>query len=199
MKMKIILASTSIYRKQLLEKVGVEFQTEKPSFNEELAQEKAFSEKKTALQIAEILSQGKARSLLENKKDVLIISGDQLVLFEENILGKAHEFNRAFSQLKKMSGQTHQLITAVTLMTNQTIKHLNHVTTLKMKNLTDQEITDYLNKDQPYDCAGSYKIEKSGICLFEKIDCDDFTAIQGLPLIWLSTQLKELGYELFKK
>jgi septum formation protein len=198
---KIILASTSIYRRQLFEKVGVEFTSEKPSFDEDAVKLKCLQESKSALQVAEVLSRGKAKSIFDLKRDsaLLVISGDQLVSYQNQIIGKAHSIENAFAQLKKLNHDTHQLITATTLMTMDKTWHLNHLTTLKMKKLSDEEIMGYLKKDEPFDCAGSYKIEKNGICLFEKIECDDFTAIQGLPLIWITNTLKELGYELFKK
>lgn len=198
---KIILASTSIYRKQLLEKTGLIFTIEKPSYDEEKAKLTAQTENRTALQIAEILSKGKAKSLwnkADNQNNLLIIAGDQLVHFKGQILGKSKNFETAFAQLQRLNNQTHELITALTLVCSEKVLHLNHITTLKMKNLTVSEIENYLKRDQPYDCAGSYKIEESGITLFEKIDCSDFTAVQGIPMIWMTNQLKELGYEFFQ-
>lgn len=197
----LILGSTSSYRAELLKKLGLPFQTQKPNFDEDSAKNEALSQKKTAVQIAELLSRGKAQSLAADPKNskALIIAGDQLVSFRNEIIGKAHGYEKAFEQLKKMKAETHELVTAVTLQTTDQVCHLNHITKLKMKNLTDSEIKNYLEIDTPYDCAGSYKIEKSGIALFSEIECNDFTAIQGLPLIWLSQQLKEMGYELFKR
>ena len=197
----IILASTSIYRRQLLEKLGVAFTIEKPDYDEEAAKIKARADFKSPVEVAETLSRGKATSLIQNKvgENVLVIAGDQLVDFNNEIIGKSKNLETAFQQLKKMNGETHELITAVTLMTSTETRHLNHVTRLKMKLLTDHEIQRYLLLDEPYDCAGSYKIEQSGIALFAQIESTDFTAIQGLPLLWVSQQLKELGYELFKK
>ena len=113
-------------------------------------------------------------------------------------MGKPHTFEKARKQLQQLQGQTHQLITAVTLLSEDFERHLNHITYLTMRNLSDLEIDNYLKKDEPYDCAGSYKIEKHGIILFSEIKTDDFSAIQGLPLIWISNQLKELGYEFFQ-
>ncbi len=194
---QLVLGSTSIYRRQLLEKIGLSFACEKPIFNEESAKAILLKNCKSPLEVAEALSRGKALSLDASNR--LIIAGDQLINLDGQILGKAHDFDRAFSQLKSMNGRKHELITAVTLRTTEQIIHLNHVTQLYMKNLTDDEISNYLKKDTPYDVAGSYKIEESGIILFAKIETDDFSAIQGLPLLWVSQQLKGMGYELFKK
>lgn len=197
---QLILGSTSIYRAQLLEKLGIPFQTIKPNFDEDTAKQKALQKKANPIEIAEMLSQGKAASLRPflNAENGVIIGGDQLVSLSGEILGKPKTHDKAVIQLQKMRGQTHELITAVTLVSAKQIRHLNHITKLTMKSLSDHEIQNYLLRDHAYDCAGSYKIEKSGIALFANIDCNDFSAIQGLPLIWLSQQLKEMGYELFK-
>lgn len=171
----------------------------KPSFDEDRAKEEALRSQNNPTQIAEILSKGKANSAHSVDPAALIIAGDQLVHFQGEIIGKSKNFETAFQQLKKMNDKTHELITAVTLINDQDIRHINHITQLKMKRLEDDEIKNYVDLDRPFDCAGSYKIEEHGIALFERIECSDFTAIQGLPMIWLSNQLKELGYELFKR
>ena len=121
----------------------------------------------------------------------MIIGSDQLVSFENNILGKPHTKEKAFDQLKSMSGKTHSLLTSVTLINeDKEISFLNE-TKLTMKSLSDRFIQEYIEKDRPLDCAGSYKIERAGISLFDSIECDDFTAITGLPLIELSKYLQE--------
>ncbi len=196
----LILASTSVYRKELFSKIGIPFITLKPSFDEDFVKNKLLDEKKSPIEIAEALSLGKSTSCLSqlSSKEQLILSGDQLVHFNGKILGKAGNFNKALEQLQILNGQTHELITAVTLLSTDIKFHLNHITRLKMKKLTTKELENYLKKDTPYDCAGSYKVEKSGLALFEKIDCDDFSAIQGLPLMWITQKLKELKYELFQ-
>lgn len=194
---KIILASTSKYRKELLEKAGIPFEIQKPHFDEDLAKKKLIEQNATALEIAENLSKQKALSI--NNLNLLIISGDQVVSFNNKIIGKSGSFENAFKQLLEMNGKEHILITAITVQAGNEIDHLNHITKLKMKNLTHSEIENYLHLDQPYDCAGSYKIEKNGVCLFESIETNDFTAIQGLPMIWLTNILRKKGYELFKK
>ena len=193
----IILASTSKYRAQLLKKTGLLFRCEKPLFDEEVAKKELLNHQAPALEIAEKLSKGKAHSISE-KLTCTVIAGDQLVHLENKIMGKSHNFEKAFRQLQTLRGREHQLITAVTILSAGQEWHLNHLTHLKMRNLSDTEIKNYLEKDQPYDCAGSYKIENHGIILFEEIKTDDFTAIQGLPLIWISKILTELGYEFFK-
>lgn len=196
----LFLASTSKYRKSLLEKTGWNFQCLNPNTNEEAIKQKLIKEKKSPLEIAESLSKAKAQSawLQIASENAIVIAGDQLVNFKNEILGKPGSEEKAIAQIKQMSGQSHQLITAVTIQSKDDILHLNHMTTLHMKQLSDDEIRSYIQKDQPFDCAGSYKIEEHGVCLFESIDCDDFSAIQGLPLIWITNELRKKNYELFK-
>ncbi|MBC7465296.1 MAG: septum formation protein Maf [Bdellovibrio sp.] len=191
----LILASTSVYRAELLQKTGIAFTAKKPIFDEDAVKGELLKLNKSPIELAESLSQGKAHSFDSMGKT--IIAGDQLVNFDGVVLGKSGHFENAFKQLKSMNGKTHELITAVTILSDDKKFHINHITTLTMKNLSDFEIENYLKKDVPYDCAGSYKIEKSGLILFEDIKTDDFSAIQGLPMIWISKKLKELGYEFF--
>lgn len=197
MSKKLILGSTSIYRKELLTKLGIPFEAIKPSCDEENLKKQLLSVNKTPTQIAEALSVAKANSLHVKFPNDVIIGGDQMVDFDGQIIGKSKNFEKAKEQLSAMSGRTHQLITSVALIYDDKKHILNHVSKMKMKKLTVHEIENYLHKDVPFDCSGSYKIEQSGIALFEKIECDDFSAIQGLPLMWISQKLKEIGYELF--
>ncbi len=194
--MPLILASTSVYRIDLLKKLGIPFQTQKPQYDEDAAKKYLQQQKASPTEIAETLSRGKANSI--DFSNTTVIAGDQLVNLDGVVLGKPHTFDKAFQQMESMQGKMHELITAVTILNGTQIFHLNHVTRLHMRALVPKEIKNYLLADQPYDCAGSYKIEKGGISLFEKIETDDFTAIQGLPLIWITHVLKELKYEFFQ-
>lgn len=198
---RLVLASTSPYRLELLAKTGLPFEAARPLCDENTAKKKLSDQRKTPLEVAEALSKLKVQSLIDHPdyQNATVIGGDQLVHFEGEVYGKPHTAEQAVQQLEKLQGAVHELITAVTIQTLDKVYHLNHITTLSMRKLTPQEIKGYVKKDQPLDCAGSYKIEKSGVCLFEKIQTDDFTAIQGLPLIWLTQKLKECGYVLFQK
>lgn len=198
--MSLILASTSPYRKKLLEKLGIKFDCIKPELDEENLKISLLQQKHSPIQIAESLSKAKCKSVFKiiNDDHRVIIAGDQLVSFNNTILGKPQTVENAVAQLQLLNGQKHQLITAVSLFIKGKVIHKNHITHLHMKKLSDEEIQNYVLKDNPLDCAGSYKIEEHGITLFEAIDCDDFTAIQGLPIIWLSNCLKENEYEFFK-
>lgn len=193
----ITLASTSLYRAELLTKMGLHFKTQAPQIDEEALKNNFILQKKSAVEIAEELSQQKTKAVYSPGQ--VVIGGDQLVSLNHRILGKPNTKENAIEQLLELNEKTHDLITAVTIMTDQKIFHLNHITKLHMKKLTLTEIKNYVDLDLPLDCAGSYKIERSGICLFNKIECDDFSSIQGLPMIWVSTILKGCGYELFSE
>lgn len=202
---KIILASSSNYRKILLSKLGIDFICAAPLLNEDELKTKLIQKGKTPLEVAEQLSFEKGFSVFNQieetkigSEQILVISGDQLVSFENQIMGKPLTTENAIKQLNLLNNKTHELITSVTLLTSQDVVKFNHKTQLKMKNLTQNEIAHYIEQDLPLDCSGSYKIELSGIALFESINCDDFTAIQGIPMIWLSNRLKEMNYEFFK-
>lgn len=192
----VILASTSIYRKELFSKLGIPFQCQKPCVDEDELKNQFLQKNMSALKYAEALSKEKARSI-PRQKNQIVIGGDQIGVLQKKILEKPLTKLNAHKQLTLMSGKTHHLITAVTVITPKKEHHLNHITKLKMKNLSAQEINRYIEIDLPLDCAGSYKIEKSGIVLFDKIDTDDMTAIQGLPLLWISRLLRKEGYEFF--
>lgn len=197
--MKLILASTSKYRAELIARLGLRFECQKPLINEEHIKDLLLTEKATPLEIAETLSREKGLSIHRFSPTDTVISGDQLVQFNGQIIGKPYTKEKAFQQLMSFQGHTHELITATTLIINSEVIHHNSIAKMKMKKLAESEIKAYIDLDNPLDCAGSIKIENYGISLFEKIECDDFSTIQGLPLIWLSNTLKRNGYELFKK
>jgi septum formation protein len=115
-----------------------------------------------------------------------ILGADQLVDFGGESLGKTPNFEKARAQLQRLQGRFHELVTSYCLIGPQT--ELTHTdrTRLHMRPLSGKQIESYLRQDEPYDCAGSYKLEKAGISLFEKIESQDFSAIQGLPLIAFS-------------
>lgn len=193
--MNIILASTSKYRAQLLHQLALPFSQIAPVVDEEkLKVQLEHQFVNDPKQIAIELARAKAESLASPQS--LVIGGDQLVNFENLILGKPLNYQNAFSQLQKMQGNTHQLITALAICYQSQTHLICDITTLKMRPLSDLQIKNYLQLDQPFDCAGSYKLEKHGITLFEKIESQDFTAIQGIPLIALTNLLQNLNIPL---
>lgn len=185
---EIVLASASKYRKELLSRLGLPFTCQPATIDEEKEKDPALS----PLALAEKLAFLKAQSLAHPQR--IVIGGDQLVALGTQILGKAHTADGACAQLAQMQGKSHQLITAVCVISPEQFIPFVNITTLTMKKLSSAQIARYVQLDQPTDCAGSYKIELHGISLFEKIETEDFTAIQGLPLIQLSKILHNLGY-----
>lgn len=194
---KIILASSSVYRKSLIEKIVSNVVCLRPTCDEESLKNKLLANGENPIQIAHALSYEKGSSVFKRNPESIVISGDQLISFEGQIIGKSHNFENAQKQLKLLNGKTHDLITCVTVFSQDQTTYIDHISKMTFKKLTALEIDRYLIKDQPFDSAGSYKIECSGIGLFEKIETDDFTAIQGIPLLWLSQTLRKMGYELF--
>jgi septum formation protein len=187
---ELILASTSPYRRELLARLHLPFTTLKPNFDED-AHKAKLSNLKPA-QVAITLAEGKVQSLATSSN--CVIGGDQLLSFENQILGKGGNVESAMKQLRMLQGREHELITATTVIFKGEQKTFLVIAKMKMRKLTESQIQKYIEVDNPIDCAGSYKIEKSGIALFEKIDCPDMTAIQGLPLTELSSILINYGY-----
>jgi septum formation protein len=187
--MLLILASTSSYRKAQLKQLGFPFDCKAPNVDEDSF--KNSNPEPAAL--AALLAQKKAEAIWQ--PGLCVIGGDQLVSFNNQILGKPKTFDRAIEMLSMLNGQTHELITAVYVTIGTKKWQILDRTLLTMRKLHREQIISYLRFEKPYDCAGSYKIEGRGITLFEKIESKDFTAIQGLPLIELTTILQEAGIQ----
>lgn len=186
----LVLASTSKYRAGLLRQLGWEFSAEAPGVDESELKTLELDPRDIALR----LSRMKSEAVFHRNPRVCVIGSDQVCAVGETIYGKPLSSDGAVRQLTELSGKTHELLTAVTVTWPQGQTSFLNVTRLHMRQLTREEIIRYVERDQPYDCAGSYKLEEHGIKLFERIDMDDHTAIIGLPLIELSNVLLELGY-----
>lgn len=190
----LILASTSPYRRALLGRLGVDFAVRKPPFDEDSLKNQGLP----PLHLAQTLAREKALSAQQNSSEVLVGS-DQLVSFEARpgefqILGKPKTRERNIEQLQQLSGNTHQLITAVCVLQGTQRFEFHDITRIQLRSLSRAEIESCVDLDQAFDCAGGYKFEKAGIRLIEKLECGDPSAIEGLPLIQLSTILHQLGY-----
>lgn len=181
--MQLILASTSPYRKRQLENLGINFRAIAPFVDEE----KLKDNHPATPALAAFLAREKALSLRAQYPKEWILGADQLVSFKGQILGKPKTRENACEILGRLQDETHELVTSFYLSGEQ--NHFAHtdITELKMRRLTPEEIESYVEQDDPLDCAGSYKLEKRGIALFEKIKSEDFSAIQGLPLMAFST------------
>jgi septum formation protein len=187
--MDLILASTSPYRRALLERLGIPFRAMRPGIDE--SGYKAYETIPRTL--AEVLATAKAVAVGSDFPDAIVIGSDQVATLDDLILDKPGTPQRAAEQLAALSGREHRLITAMAVSYLGDLTLHTDVTTLAMRRLTPGEIARYVEVDHPLDCAGSYKIESRGITLFEKIVSEDHTAIVGLPLISLTTILRSLG------
>ena len=190
---RVVLASTSRYRRALLERLGVAFEAIAPDCDEAAHPELA------PLDLARALAREKATSL--RLDDALVIGSDQVVDLDGEVLGKPHTAPAAEAQLRRMAGRAHRLVTAVAVHDTRTGRTLDAVDvhTMTMRPLDDRQIAAYIAHDAPLDCAGSYALERRGIALFARVEADpetaDDTAIIGLPLMKTLRLLRELGYD----
>lgn len=188
----LILASTSKYRGALLAQLGWEFTSEDSKLDESPFKNQNHSPKK----LAQILARAKAEAVFKKKPHSCVIGSDQVCSFEEHILSKPQTKENAIKQLTLMQGKSHNLFTAVSVLSPKGETQFINTTTLHMRKMNHAEIQRYVEADLPLDCAGSYKLESGGIKLFHKIEMTDQTSIIGLPLIELTTTLLQLGYSL---
>jgi len=190
--MKLILASTSPYRIEQLKNFGLEFQPYKPKLDEEALKNQIWQNTvRSPKKLCEALAKAKALSLREDHTNAWIIGADQLVNLKGQILGKPGTRDKAIDMLKKMSGRTHQLITSVALVTSESVYQETVIAKIKMRKLSRDEILETLYRDSPLDCAGSYKFEKSGFRLIEKLSVTDPSSLIGIPLLSLSRMLRK--------
>ena len=185
----VILASTSAYRRELLSRLRIPFEITAPEVDERpLANE-------TAKETSWRLSREKARAASLLHPDALIIGSDQIALLGTQQIGKPITHENAFKQLQLMRGQTITFYTALTLLNARTNEYQTEVAINKVhyRDFTDAQIESYLNKEQPYNCAGSLKSEGLGIALVKGIEGDDPNALIGLPLILLVKMLLNQG------
>ncbi|MGD9265618.1 MAG: nucleoside triphosphate pyrophosphatase, partial [Lysobacterales bacterium] len=131
------------------------------------------------------LAAAKAAAVSKVFPGSVIIGSDQLAIFDGRPVGKPGTHDRAFEQLASFSGRKVDFLTSVTVLAPETAFEASHTdcTSVEFRTLTDEDIRRYLKRDEPYDCAGSFKAEALGITLFERISSEDPTALLGLPLI----------------
>jgi septum formation protein len=185
----LVLASTSRYRRELLARLGVPFRAVAPACDEESLKRPGEAPRERA----ERLALAKAESLRELEPGAILLGSDQAATLDGAILDKPGTRARAAEQLRRLSGRTHELVTAVVLVHPGGVARHTDVTRLSMRALDDAAIDRYLDADEPFDCAGSYKFEARGVALFEQVATKDPTAIVGLPLIAVTTLLRDLG------
>jgi septum formation protein len=189
----IVLASTSIYRRDLLARLQIPFLTASPDVNETALPGE--SAKQTSLR----LSREKAQAVAIDYPDALIIGSDQVALLDGQQIGKPHTHENAVRQLRSMRGKTVIFYTALTLLNGRTGNMQTEVAEnlVRFRELDDEEIESYLRKEQPYNCAGSAKSEGLGIALISRMEGIDPNALVGLPLILLVDMLKNQGFKIF--
>jgi septum formation protein len=186
---RLVLASTSRYRKALLERLGLPFAVAAPDVDEApLGGERPAD---TALRLSVL----KAKSLRDKFADALIIGSDQVAALGSERLDKPGSHENAARQLRRVSGKAVDFHTAVTLLDSSTAKLQSKVVACRVtfRRLDDARIEAYLDREQPYDCAGSAKAEGLGIALIARMETDDPTSLIGLPLIALTGMLEQAG------
>lgn len=187
---KLILASTSKYRRELLGRLGLAFETISPEVDETpLANE---SPELMAIRLA----QAKALAVSLSNPSTCVIGSDQVVDLNGVAMGKPGNHKNAMAQLQKLRGQTVKFHTAVCVAHAGSAKTVNVITEVKFRQLPDDVLEAYLLAETPYDCAGSAKSEGLGICLLEHVRSDDPTALIGLPLITVCSLLREAGFSI---
>ena len=190
--MSLILASTSVYRRDLMMRLGLPFDCHPSGLDEDVFKVQGIG----PIGLARTLATEKALNLVSSFPLATIIGGDQVVDVDGRILGKPNSVEAAVEQLSLLQGRSHRLVTAICVWHEGQIHTHVDLTTLSMRSIPADAIARYLGTDQPYDCCGAYKLEARGITLFERIESDDHTAITGLPLIALTTLLKRCGYQI---
>ena len=186
----ILLASSSQYRQGLLDRFLDDYETVSPGVDETPQDGEA------PAALAARLARSKAEAVSSQHRESLIIGADQLAILDGQVLGKPGDHQKAVEQLLAASGKKVKFLTAVCVLDPVTRRRFEHTdkTTVRFRNF-DRRLADaYLRHDEPYDCAGSFRIEGAGFVLFDSVSTDDPTALIGLPMIWLAGTLKELGY-----
>jgi len=189
--MKLVLASTSPYRKTLLDRLHLPFECDKPDIVESRLEHESVE------QMVVRLARSKAEAVADRHRDALIIGSDQSAELNGQPLSKPGNFSNAFKQLQRASGQRIVFQTGLCLLNSQTgnSQAVCVPYAVVFRQLTDDMIEHYLQKEQPYDCAGSFRSEGLGIALFEKFEGEDPNTLVGLPLIKLISMLEIEGFD----
>ena len=190
---ELILGSSSPYRRVLLERLSLQLSEVNPTIDETPHADE------TPVDTALRLALEKARHIARSHPNALIIGADQVATVNGEQIGKAGGFDKALAQLQMMRGKTALFHSALCLYDarNDTYQLDNIVTKTTFRDLSDEELAAYLRIEQPYDCAGSAKVEALGITILEKVESDDPTALIGLPLIALTGMLRKGGVVLY--
>jgi septum formation protein len=187
----LILASTSRYRRELLERLRLPFECIAPGVDE------TPQPGETPAALAERLALAKAQAIAVQHPGAVVIGSDQVADLNGQAIGKPHTHARAVAQLQAMRGQAVVFQTAVAVVRRDRghARTVRVPVTVRFRDLSDAEIEHYLRTEQPYDCAGSARSEALGIALLDAIESDDPTALIGLPLIRTCALLREAGLD----
>jgi septum formation protein len=187
----LILASTSLYRRELLQRLRLPFETRAPGIDETSMPGEAPGELALRLALA------KAQAVAACAAEAVVIGSDQVAELDGRSIGKPHTHERAVEQLQAMSGRVVRFHTAVAVvrLDRRFERALLAPVTVRWRRLSIADIERYLHLDTPYDCAGSARCESLGVALLESIDSDDPTALIGLPLIRTCALLREAGLD----
>ena len=191
MQHSLILASSSPFRQSLLQKFNLPFSTFSPDVDETPHPEE------TPHELVARLSELKARAANQHFNQGLVIGSDQVAVFDGQILGKPHNKENAIKQLSLFSGNTVTFLTGLCVydIQSNTIETVVESFEVTFKHLSLEQISAYCDAEQPYNCAGSFKSEGLGICLFEKLSGDDPNTLIGLPLIALNNLLMKFSVD----
>jgi MAF protein len=187
----IVLGSTSVFRKAILEKLQLPFECAKPNIDETPI------DGESPIALVERLAVEKAKAVASQYPDALIIGSDQVALHNGQILGKPHTHDNAIKQLSSFSGNKVVFYTGLCIYDSASgeVTSIVEPFYVHFKELKESAINHYLLAEQPYKCAGSFKSEGLGICLFNKLEGDDPNTLIGLPLIKLTELLAEHGVD----
>ncbi|MCH7830054.1 MAG: septum formation protein Maf [Proteobacteria bacterium] len=186
----IILASSSPYRRGLLDRFLDHYEAISPNIDESNKQGLAPEE------LARHLARKKAEAIAINARQALIIGADQLAVLDNQVLGKPGSHQKAIEQLLAATGKAVTFLTAVCILDPIGRTRFEHIdkTSVRFRQFDRRLAEAYLRHDKPYDCAGSFKLEGAGFVLFDSVQTDDPTALIGLPMIWVADRLLQLGY-----
>ena len=188
----VVLASTSPFRRALLEKLGIEFAVDSPDIDESV------QEAEKPVELVKRLAESKAKAVAETHPNALIIGSDQVAVCRGEILGKPGNRGNAIRQLSNASGQAVTFYTGLSLYNSakQSAQTECDTFAVHFRDLSQTQIERYLDAEEPYNCAGSFKSEALGISLFEKLEGDDPNSLIGLPLIRLIRMFQQEGIQI---
>jgi septum formation protein len=184
----IILASSSRYRRGLLDRFLTEYEIVAPSVDETV------SDTSDPREVAQQLARRKAEKVASSYRDAVVIGADQIAVLDGEVLGKPGDHQRAIEQLLRAADKAMVFLTAACVLDPVGRRRYEHIdrTVVHFRRFDRRLAETYLWHDEPYDCAGSFKMEGAGFVLFDSVRTEDPTALIGLPMIWLASTLREL-------